>query len=211
MYRIGASSNLRGWGLFSMLALLVLIVTTVALLWQPQLVDGLRSAIRTTARTSFALFLATFLASSLAFLLPNSTTKALLRERRILGLAFAFSHLLHGILILAYAQLFPDIFWAGRTAATNIPGSVGYLFILLLSLTSFSWAMKTLGGRAWKLLHSTGTWLIAADFCLSFGKRIPMNAWYALGFCIIFSAIVLKVTAKLAQRNHRRIQQTSAA
>ena len=153
-------AGLHGWRLFNLLALLVLVATALALLWQPQLVEALRSAIRVTARTSFALFLIAFLASSLAILLPSPTTRLLMRERRFFGLAFAFSHLIHGVLIVTYWKLFPEVFWSGRSVATNIPGSVGYLFILLLSLTSFPWAMKTLGAHAWKALHSAGTWVL---------------------------------------------------
>ncbi|WJN61649.1 ferric reductase-like transmembrane domain-containing protein [Pseudomonas sp. SO81] len=201
-----APASLHGWRLFGLLALLVLVATALSLAWQPQLVEALRSAIRVTARTSFALFLLAFLASSLAILVPSPTSRALLRERRFFGLAFAFSHLIHGVLILTYAKLFPEVFWNGRSVAANIPGSVGYLFILLLSLTSFPWAMKALGGRGWKLLHGTGTWVLAAIFCLSFYKRIPMSPWYVLGFALMFSAIVLKLVAKLAQRVRRNTQ-----
>nr|WP_288256896.1 ferric reductase-like transmembrane domain-containing protein [uncultured Pseudomonas sp.] len=210
MTRSATLPSLHGWRLFNLLSLLVLVATALALLWQPQLVEALRSAIRVTARTSFALFLIAFLASSLALLLPSPTTRALLRERRYFGLAFAFSHLVHGVLILTYAKLFPEVFWNGRSVAASIPGSVGYLFILLLSLTSFPRTMKALGGRGWKLLHGTGTWVLAAIFCLSFYKRIPMSPWYALGFALIFSAIVLKLVAKLAQRLRREIQPTRA-
>ncbi|HGY2327615.1 TPA: hypothetical protein ACNVQ0_006987, partial [Pseudomonas aeruginosa] len=35
-------------------------------------------------------------------------------------------------------------------------------------------------------------------------KRIPMGGWYVLAFATIFSAIVLKLTAKLAVRLRRR-------
>ena len=123
---------------------------------------------------------------------------------RYLGLAFAFSHAVHALLILAYWKLFPETFWSGRSVAANIPGSIGYLFILLLTLTSFRTPARLLGPRAWKALHSTGTWVLAGIFCLSFFKRIPMGGWYVLAFATIFSAIVLKLTAKLAVRLRRR-------
>lgn len=196
-------ARLHGWRLFSLLSLLVLIVTALALWSQPQWVEALRSAIRVTARTSFALFLATFLASSLASLLPGDFTRGLLRERRFLGLAFAFSHAVHAVLIVLYVKFFPETFWHGRSAAANIPGSVGYLFIILLTLTSFPYAVKRLGARTWKRLHSTGTWVIALVFLLSFYKRLPLGSWYPLGFGLIFSAIAFKLLAKLAVRLRR--------
>ena len=203
MNRPTDTARLHGWRLFSLLSLLVLIATALALWSQPQWVEALRSAIRVTARTSFALFLATFLASSLAALVPSEFTRGLLRERRFLGLAFAFSHAVHAVLIILYVKFFPETFWHGRSAAANIPGSIGYLFIILLAITSFPYAVKLLGARIWKGLHSTGTWVIAAVFVLSFYKRLPLGSWYPLGFGLIFSAIAFKLVAKLAARLRR--------
>lgn len=203
MNRHAENASLHGWRLFSLLSALVLLATALALWSQPQWVEALRSAIRVTARTSFALFLATFLASSLMALVPSDFTRGLLRERRFLGLAFAFSHAVHAVLIILYVKFFPETFWHGRSAAANIPGSIGYVFILLLTLTSFPYAVRLLGARAWKLLHSTGTWVIAGVFLLSFYKRLPMGSWYPLGFGLIFSAITFKLVAKLAVRLRR--------
>lgn len=203
MNRTADTANLHGWRLFSLLSVLVLIAAALALWAQPQWVDALRSAIRVTARTSFALFLATFLASSMAALVPSPLTRGLLRERRFLGLAFAFSHAVHAVLIILYASGFPESFWHGRSAVTNIPGSIGYVFILLLTVTSFPAVAKLLGARLWKALHSTGTWVIAGLFLLSFYKRLPMGSWYPLAFALMFSAIVFKLTAKWALRLRR--------
>lgn len=210
MNRHAETASLQGWRLFSLLSLLVLIVTSLALWYQPQWVEALRSAIRTTARTSFALFLLTFLASSLAALVPTAFTRSLLRNRRFLGLAFAFSHAVHAVLILLYVKFFPDTFWHGRTATANIPGSIGYLFIILMTITSFPAAVKLLGARAWKGLHVTGTWVIAGVFMLSFYKRLPMGSWYPLGFALIFSAMLFKLTAQLAIRLRRNAIEPSA-
>jgi DMSO/TMAO reductase YedYZ heme-binding membrane subunit len=149
------------------------------------------------------LFLLAFLASTLVTFLPGSGSRRVLRERRYLGLAFAFSHTVHGLLIYRYAQQFPELFWAGRTVTSSLPGSIGYLFLLLLTLTSFKAPMRLLGGRAWKALHSSGMWVLAGVFCLSFYKRIPMGGWYPLAFALIFSAITFKLTAKLAQQQRR--------
>lgn len=192
-----------GWKLFAALAGLTLLMTAVVIISHPLGADGLRSAIRATARSSFTLFVLTFLASSLVTLLPSATSHRVLRERRYLGLAFAFSHLVHGVLIYLYARQFPDLFWEGRTATANIPGSVGYLFILLLVLTSFKAPMRLLGRRLWQVLHSTGTWVLAAVFCLSFYKRLPMGGWYPLAFALMFSAVLFKLSAKLARHNRR--------
>ncbi|WP_027907059.1 ferric reductase-like transmembrane domain-containing protein [Pseudomonas taiwanensis] len=192
-----------GWKLFAALAGLTLAMTAVVLASHPIGSDGLRSAIRATARSSFALFLLAFLASTLVTFLPGSGSRWLIRERRFLGLAFAFSHTVHGLLIYRYAQQFPELFWAGRTVTSSLPGSVGYLFLLLFTLTSFKAPMRLLGGRAWKTLHSTGMWVLAGVFCFSFYKRVPLGGWYPVAFAIMFAALAFKLTAKLAQRQRR--------
>ncbi|MFJ7793889.1 ferric reductase-like transmembrane domain-containing protein [Pseudomonas sp. NPDC096950] len=192
----------HGWSLFGLLSLLVLLMTGLILVLNPDLVEATRSAIRATARTSFALFLAAFLASAFAVLVPSPFTKSLVRERRFIGLAFAFSHLVHAVLIYSYGQLNPE-FWPGRTTVGNIPGSVGYLFILLMAITSFKTTTRLIGAKAWKALHVTGMWVIAAVFTYSNFKRIPMSAWYVLPFGMMCAAIAVRLMGKWAVKNKR--------
>lgn len=95
------SSGLRGWRLFGVSSALVVVMSAAAIALQPDLIEGLRSAIRATARTSFVLFLMAFTASAFAVLVPSPLSKALVRERRFVGLAFAFSIRLTGKLAMA--------------------------------------------------------------------------------------------------------------
>ncbi|MCK1790301.1 ferric reductase-like transmembrane domain-containing protein [Pseudomonas violetae] len=195
-------SRFHGWSLFSLLSLLVLVMTALILALNPDLVEAARSAIRATARTSFALFLAAFTASAFAVLVPSSFSKTLVRERRFIGLAFAFSHLVHALLIYTYGQLNPE-FWPGRTTVGNIPGSVGYLFIVLMTLTSFKATTRLIGRRAWRTIHVCGMWVLAAVFTYSNFKRIPLSAWYVVPFGIMCAAIAIRVIGKVAQMQKR--------
>jgi len=193
----------QGWQLFGLIAALVVVMSVTAVAAQPDLVEGLRSAIRATARSSFALFLIAFTASAFAVLVPSALSKALVRERRFIGLAFAFSHLVHAVLIYAYGQLNTE-FWPARTVANNIPGGTAYAFIVLMALTSFKGPARLLGPKAWKALHVTGMWVIAAVFALSNFKRIPMSDWYVLPFGLICAAVAIRLVGKLAIANKRR-------
>ena len=193
----------QGWQLFGLIAALVVVMSVTAVAAQPDLVEGLRSAIRATARSSFALFLIAFTASAFAVLVPSALSKALVRERRFIGLAFAFSHLVHAVLIYAYGQLNTE-FWPARTVANNIPGGTAYAFIVLMALTSFKGPARLLGPKAWKALHVTGMWVIATVFALSNFKRIPMSDWYVLPFGLICAAVAIRLVGKLAIANKRR-------
>lgn len=200
---LGARAS-SGWSLFWLIGALVLAMSALILLLAPDRAEGLRAVIRATARTSFALFLAAFVASSLATLVPGEFTRRLLRERRYLGLSFAFSHLVHLAAIFAYGAANPQ-FWPGRSVLTNTPGTIGYVFIALLALTSFRFASRHLSARAWKRLHTTGVWLIAAIFAYSFFMRIPSkSALYAIPFSILCAAVAVRLVGKWAQANRRR-------
>lgn len=203
------SIRLRGWQLFGLIAVLVVAMSAMAIVIQPDLVEGLRSAIRATARSSFVLFLSAFTASAFAVLVPSPLSKALVRERRFIGLAFAFSHLVHAVLIYAYGQLNTQ-FWPARTVVDNIPGTTAYVLILLMALTSFKGPARLLGPKAWKALHVTGMWVIVAVFAFSNFKRIPMSAWYVLPFGLICGAVAIRLVGKLAVANKRsQARQTS--
>jgi len=195
------------WKLFGALSALVALITAVSFALAPDPVQSLQYAVRVTARTSFILFLAVFAASSLAQLAPSTPTRTLLRERRYLGLSFAFSHLLHAVALILYIKTAPDAFWVGRTAATNIPGSVGYGAILLLTITSFNGPARFIGPDNWKRLHRTGVWVIAVIFAVSFLSRIPHNPGYAAPGMIMIAAMLLRVAARFGKESRDRGRQ----
>ena len=202
---------LAGWPLFWIIGALVLAMSGLILAVAPDLTEGMRTVIRATARTSFVLFLAAFVASSLATLVPNGFTRGLMRERRYVGLSFAFSHLVHFAAIVGYGALNPQ-FWPSRSALTNTPGTIGYVFIALLAATSFRFVSRHMTAGAWKRLHTTGLWVIAVIFGYSFFKRIPtMSVLYAIPFSILCAAVVVRLVGKWAQATKRRHAQTGSS
>jgi methionine sulfoxide reductase heme-binding subunit len=165
--------DMTRWKLFGVLSVIVTLIAAAAFALAPGPVQSLQYEVQATARTSFFLFLAAFTASSLAKLSPSALTKALVRERRFIGLSFAFSHLLHAAALIVYVKTAPEAFWVGRTPATNVPGSIGYVMILLLTITSFNAPARLIGPTNWKRLHRTGVWLIAIIPAGSLLTRAP--------------------------------------
>lgn len=123
-------------------------------------------AARYTARVGLPIFLLTYAASSLLRLAPSPTTKALVRDRRWWGLAFAFTHTVH------FGALYMAVTTRGDSLSLLAPGAVAYLAILAMALTSSDAAMKALGAN-WKRLHRTGIHVIWLVFTLAYAKRIP--------------------------------------
>jgi methionine sulfoxide reductase heme-binding subunit len=196
---------MKGWKLFGVLSALVALITAVTFALAPDLLQSLQYAVRVTARTSFILFLAVFTASSLVKLAPSALTRALVRERRYLGLSFAFSHLLHALALIVYVSTAPEAFWIGRTPASNVPGSLGYVMIVLLTITSFRAPARFIGPENWKRLHRIGVWVIAVIFAASFFTRIPHHAFYVVPGMIMVAAMLLRVASRFG-----RVRRTSA-
>lgn len=153
-------------------------------------IDGTRMLIRASARTSLLLFVSAFAASSLMRLWPAPATRWTIRNRRWLGLGFAFSHLVHLIAILwLFAGLgdrpLPPM-------ATAIGGGIAYVFIALLAATSFDGAVRKLGARNWRRLHKMGVWYIWAIFLFSYGGRAAADPFYLPPALLLVAAAAIR-------------------
>lgn len=152
-------------------------------------------AARWTARVGFPIFLLTYLASSLFRLSPAPWSRALVRDRRWWGLGFAASHTVHLVALVVAVSLDPE----PRTLASLVPGSLAYMFILAMALTSNNAAMRALG-RNWKRLHTTGSHVIWLIFTLAYAKRIPMPETRAIGLTMTTLALMALLVRVLAYR-----------
>jgi DMSO/TMAO reductase YedYZ heme-binding membrane subunit len=74
------------------------------------------------------------------------------------GLSFALSHTVHLFAIVALVEIAygGDYLQLGDIAG----GSVIYLFIFAMAVTSNDASVKLLGAKNWKRLHKTGSYLI---------------------------------------------------
>lgn len=188
---------------FWALALLLSAWALAVVLASPDLVQGARMVIRLTARTSLALFLLAFTASTWVRLVPGPGTAWLLAHRRPFGLGFAFSHALHLVAIVAFARLDPAGFAQQTGVANIVTGGIAYLFIALMAATSWNGAVRWLGARRWQWLHTIGAHYLWLSFVLSFGKRIPMSAAYAVPVLLLLAAMGLRLAGRLQARGRR--------
>ena len=155
--------------------------------------------IRATARTSLLIFAATFAASSLVRLWPGPTTRWMIRNRRGLGLGFAFSHLLHGIAIIWLFGAFGD--QAPPPKPTTLAGGgLAYVFILALAATSFDGAVRRLGAKNWRRLHWTGVWYIWLIFMVSYGGRAATDPAYWPPALLLIAVAGLRIIAAQKKR-----------
>ena len=161
-----------------------------------------RMIIRFTARTSLLFFLLAFTASAMGSLWPSRPTRWQRRNRRYLGLAFAFSHAVHAVAIITLVRMGPAQAAEALTTDMLIFGGVGYALIAAMAATSFDRTAAMLGPRAWRWLHLIGAHYLWIQFIVAFGKRIPVMPGYAIFIALLAGAMILRIVA--ARRSRRR-------
>ncbi len=147
--------------------------------------------------------------------------RPLLTWRRQLGIWFAITATIHGVLIingwarwslrrfLGY-EFIPEL---GREVRmepgfglANLIGLTALVFALILAATSSDWAVRRLG-RSWKWLHHSaifvfylallhGGYFLFIHYTLSFHKQVPEPDWFRLPFVVLgVSLIALQIAA----------------
>ena len=130
---------------------------------------------------------------------------ALGRMRRILGLSVFFYALMH---LLCYAWLDMGLLLEDILADTIkrpfiFVGVASFIILLCLAITSFNAAIKTLGGKLWRRLHS-GVYLVAILATLHFywmrasKHRLDDVIFYGT---ILFLLLLYRIVRYIQKRN----------
>jgi methionine sulfoxide reductase heme-binding subunit len=199
--------TLNSWSLFWTLAL----ATSVAnLLGLPNLdfhsARGMSPIILRSVRCALPLFLVAFTASSLATLWPSAFTRWLLANRRYIGLAFAFAMAWHFSFVAYTIGSFGNPLNAKATALD----AIGFVFLLLLTLTSFRAGARRLSQSNWRRLHKTGVyviWLVATTIYFH-SVRNDGDLVHRIAFAALLAAWMLRVVAWARKRSSRSQEAT---
>jgi methionine sulfoxide reductase heme-binding subunit len=180
---------IQRWQIVQWSTLIIATVFALTLSAQGMREDSFRLLIRLTARSSCFLFLLAFIASAWQKLKPSQVSKWLLQNRRYLGLSMAISHGFHAVAIAGVAVLTSE-----NMVRNNLDANLGYVFILLMTVTSFPRLAALLGKRSWKILHTVGIYYLWLSFTVGFGKRIG-ESWlfYTPWVIVLISALILRL------------------
>ena len=161
--------------------------------------ESIRVALRISGRAAFVVLLAAFVARPLRQLLKAPWTAALLRNRRLVGVAFAGIHSAHlGIILLRVSQQ-ADF---ELSFADNHLGMAVYTVIYAMLITSFDGPARAVGKKPWKVLHKLGLFYLFAAFLQSQLPRSLDQLELANGVLIALAvvALVIRLTAFLGNR-----------
>jgi DMSO/TMAO reductase YedYZ heme-binding membrane subunit len=129
--------------------------------------ESISLALRVSGRVAFFVLIIVFAARPLQQLLKAPWTAKLLRNRKLLGVAFAGIHTAHLGLIMMRDAHVPDF-----DLVVNLPGATVYSFMYLMVITSFSGPARAIGPKAWKVLHKLGLFVMFYGFSMS---QIPRS------------------------------------
>lgn len=190
---------LNGWPFVGVASVAILASVAAAIAITPDVGEAAGRAVRLTARTSVALFLAAFIASALFRLWPNVWTRWQRQNRRYLGVAFAVSHGVHLAAIFWLKHVQPGEFAREVNAITWIGGGLAYVFIAAMTATSFDRTAEMIGPRAWKILHTVGSYYIWLIFANSYIGRALAMPEYIPAAAIVVLALGLRIAAYVAR------------
>lgn len=149
--------------------------------------------------------------SSLQILFPGPIPIWLLRNRKYIGLCFAVAMAWQGLFIATMSLFFRDYYFADiYLLRDELEGSVGYIFLTAMVLTSFDFGRKKLTVKQWRLLHKSGLYfLFAYPFSVYwwnlFYYENPQPIDYVF-YCSGFVAFVLRIAAWAKKRRQAQLK-----
>lgn len=186
------------WSLYGAATLLMTGAVSLALALHGTGEEGLRFASTYSARVSLLFFLLVFLASALARLRPGPAARWLMARRRHAGLTFAWTHLLHLGVFVAYFVAVGH----GPSPLTLWVGGAGYLGVAVLALTSNDRAQRVLGA-SWRRLHVVLVhylWLVFTLTYAGFLAKPGQTARAVLGLSVCLAALGVRIASRAAQK-----------
>jgi len=201
---------INAWGLFWLISIPVS-VAIAAEMFASDLSsgDGVSHMISYSVRFAVPLIFLVVAASSLQVLFSGPLAMWWLRNRKYLGLCFAVAMAWQGLFIFIMSYAFRDYYYADiYLLRDEIEGSVGYIFLAAMVLTSFRFGSKHLSQEQWRLLHKTGLYFLwAYPFSVYWWNSVHYYGTPALidyvFYWMGFAAFALRIAAWGKQRDNR--------
>ena len=154
--------------------------------------ESFNGILRTSARIALLIYLVIFVTRPVHQLVTAAWSRALLRNRRLVGIAFASVMTVHLVFLV----------WLNGIQLA-IPGMVAFAFVYLMFVTSFDGPAGALGARRWRLLHRAGIYYIGVIFSVTVVTGLmasPGEPVYVALAVLMLSAIGVRVAAFLRRR-----------
>jgi hypothetical protein len=149
---------INGWGLFWLIS----IPMCLHMVWEMSTLDiskpqSVSHMIGFSVRWSIPFICMAIAASSMPKLFPGHFTRWWGRHRKHFGLLFAVAMAWQGLFIFIISTQFRDYYFNDvYLLRDEMEGSIGYIFMAFMVLTSFQFGRRLISPSQWKLLHTLG-------------------------------------------------------
>ena len=210
-----AHKAINKWRLFWLISIPMFITIVVTMMGADMsTASGVSSMIGFSVRLAVPFIFLVVAASSVQILLPGSFSKWWLRNRKYIGMCFAVAMSWQGLFIFIMSYFFRDYYFENvYLFRDELEGSIGYIFLPAMVVTSFHFGRKHLSAKQWKLLHKSGIYFLWAYpfstywWSLSYYQNpVPLDyVYYWCGFL----AFAVRIAAWGKQR--RQVMDRNAA
>ena len=125
--------------------------------------EGVSSMIGFSVRFAVPLIFLVVAASSVQILFSGPLPMWWLRNRKFIGMCFAVAMAWQGLFIFMMSNFFREYYYEDvYLLRDEIEGSIGYILLPAMVVTSFHFCRKYLSQKSWKLLHKSGIYFLWA-------------------------------------------------
>ena len=168
---------------------------------------GVSTMIQFSVRWAVPFIYLVVAASSVQILFPGPFPKWWLRNRKYIGMCFATAMAWQGLFIFIMSTFFREYYFEDvYLLRDELEGSIGYIFLPAMVVTSFHFGRKHLNLKQWKLIHKSGIYFLwAYPFSVYWWNLFyyenpePIDYVY---YCSGFLAFALRIAAWGKQRQH---------
>jgi len=155
---------LNKWNLFWLISAPISILVIINLLRIDMSTGaGVSEMIGFSVRWAVPLIYVVIATSSIQVLVPGLFSNWLMRNRKYIGLCFAVAMAWQGLFIFIMSYFFHEYYYSEvYFFRDEIEGSIGYIFLPAMVLTSFNFGRKYLTPKQWRLLHTCGIYFLWA-------------------------------------------------
>ncbi len=155
---------INGWRLFWLVAIPMSIVMVIAMMGADMSTGpGVSTMIQFSVRFAVPFIFLIVAISSLQILFPGPVPAWLLRNRPYIGMCFATAMAWQGIFIFIMSFFYREYYFENvYLLRDELEGTIGYIFLSAMVVTSFDFGRKHLTSKQWKLLHKSAIYFLWA-------------------------------------------------
>jgi len=196
------------WRLFWLISIPMSIVMVIAMMGVDMSTGtGVSTMIGFSVRWAVPFIFLVVAASSVQILFPGPFPMWWLRNRKYLGMCFAVAMAWQGAFIFMMSYFFREYYFEDiYLLRDELEGSVGYIFLAAMVVTSFQFGRKYLTQKQWKVLHKSGIYFLwAYPFSVYWWNLSYYPNPQAIDYIFYFSGF-LAFGLRIAAWSKRRLQ-----